>query len=309
MSDSPGMSGATARPPTLRKNLSASSTRPSTLIVWASSKRAWPRMNVQPFIACSHDSTPLRSSSMTLSLRAFTFAMSTVTSPVPTPYSAQRRARWAACALATNVLVGMQPVLTHVPPTSLRSITATVCPASVSLPASGGPAWPAPTMIASNFSAMNVDSDQADEEGDQETAADGDHVLEDRARAVLPAAGGGKALSRLRAAQRAEHRANHPCAKSAEGVEEGAADDCAREGTHQKPSDELRRGLATRCLRQLIGYQFDQQENGQHREGDRMAHPFRPFPVEVDPAEECTPRHHSGRGHRAQTGNHTDQES
>ena len=85
-----------------------------------------------------------------------------VTSPVPMPYSAPRRATWAACALATSVLVGMQPELTQVPPTSLRSITATVWPASVSLPASGGPAWPAPTMIASNFSAIERGSDQAD---------------------------------------------------------------------------------------------------------------------------------------------------
>ena len=46
---------------------------------------------------------------MTLSLRALTFAMSTVTSPVPIPYSAPRRAECAVCALATKVLVGMQP--------------------------------------------------------------------------------------------------------------------------------------------------------------------------------------------------------
>ncbi len=47
---------------------------------------------------------------MTASLRALTFAMSTVTSPVPiTPYSAPRLATCAVCALATSVLVGMQP--------------------------------------------------------------------------------------------------------------------------------------------------------------------------------------------------------
>ena len=90
---------------------------------------------------------------MTLSLRALTFVMSTLTSPVPIPYSVPRRAVWAAWALATSVFVGMQPEFTQVPPTSLRSITATVCPAAVSLPASGGPAWPAPMMIASNFCA------------------------------------------------------------------------------------------------------------------------------------------------------------
>jgi hypothetical protein len=50
--------------------------------------------------------------------------------------------------IATSVLVGMQPVLTQVPPKSLRSITATDMPAAVSRPASGGPAWPAPIMAA-----------------------------------------------------------------------------------------------------------------------------------------------------------------
>jgi len=48
------------------------------------------------------------------------------TDAVPTPYSAPRLAKCAACALATNVLVGMQPVFTHVPPISLRSTTTTV---------------------------------------------------------------------------------------------------------------------------------------------------------------------------------------
>jgi len=38
--------------------------------------------------------------------------------PTSTPYCAARRASWAAYALATSVLVGMQPVLTQVPPKS-----------------------------------------------------------------------------------------------------------------------------------------------------------------------------------------------
>jgi hypothetical protein len=44
------------------------------------------------------------------------------------PVVAARRARCAAYALATSVLVGMQPVLTQVPPNSLRSTNATVMP-------------------------------------------------------------------------------------------------------------------------------------------------------------------------------------
>ena len=124
-----------------------------------SSKRAWPRTTVHPFIPSSHDSTSWRSLSMMPSLRALTLAMSTVTGPVPTPYSAPRLARWAACALATRVLVGIHPVLTQVPPISLRSTTATVWPASVNRPASGGPACPAPTTIASNRRVIRCSSD------------------------------------------------------------------------------------------------------------------------------------------------------
>ena len=45
-----------------------------------------------------------------------------------------------------SVLVGMQPVLTQVPPKRLRSIMATVMPALVIRPASDGPAWPAPLL-------------------------------------------------------------------------------------------------------------------------------------------------------------------
>ena len=51
-----------------------------------------------------------------------------------------RPASWSACS----------PVFTQVPPNRCRSISATVMPAAVRRPASGGPAWPAPTMMASN---------------------------------------------------------------------------------------------------------------------------------------------------------------
>src|SRR5260221_8993457 len=85
------------------------------------------------------------------SLRALTRAMSTPTGPgTVMPKSAARRATWAVRALATRVLVGMQPTLTQVPPNSLRSMMAVFIPASVRRAASGGPAWPVPMMMASN---------------------------------------------------------------------------------------------------------------------------------------------------------------
>jgi hypothetical protein len=65
------------------------------------------------------------------------------------PYSPPHRAIWAVRALATSVLVGMQPVLTQVPPNRLRSTIAVFIPAPVSRPASDGPACPVPMIIAS----------------------------------------------------------------------------------------------------------------------------------------------------------------
>src|SRR5256885_576023 len=59
-----------------------------------------------------------------------------------------------ARALATSVLVGMQPLLTQVPPRSLRSTTAVFRPSLSRRAHSAGPAWPVPITIASKRSAM-----------------------------------------------------------------------------------------------------------------------------------------------------------
>src|SRR5262249_51161650 len=52
---------------------------------------------------------------------------------------------------ATSVLVGMQPVLTQVPPKRCRSMMATRKPAPASRCASDGPAWPVPITMASKL--------------------------------------------------------------------------------------------------------------------------------------------------------------
>src|SRR5262245_4654156 len=54
-------------------------------------------------------------------------------------------------ALATSVFVGMQPVLTQVPPKRLRSMIAAFIPVPASQTASNGPACPVPITIASYF--------------------------------------------------------------------------------------------------------------------------------------------------------------
>src|SRR5438093_6896376 len=52
--------------------------------------------------------------------------------------------------------VGVRPVLTQVPPKSLRSTTATFIPAAVKRFARFGPACPVPMMIASNCVVMHA---------------------------------------------------------------------------------------------------------------------------------------------------------
>ena len=189
------------------------------------------------------------------SLRALTFAMSTLTAPVPTPKSAPRRARCAACALATNVLVGMHPVLTQVPPISLRSTMATVWPAAVSRPASGGPAWPAPTTIASKRV-----SQSSCYSGKRESTEHRDGIFEQGDRQVM-AVCGGQASARLVAAQGAEHGADGSRAERAPGVAPGGADDGARERAQQDPGTERRRRGAGRCLGLFVEEQFADREN------------------------------------------------
>ena len=117
-------------------------------------KRAWPQSSVTFFMPAIQPATPSVDCRTTPSLRALTAFMSTLTSPALKPYSPPRRAMWIARALPTRVLVGMQPTLTQVPPSSLRSMIAVFRPSAPRRAASAGPACPAPMTMASYFSAM-----------------------------------------------------------------------------------------------------------------------------------------------------------
>ncbi len=142
--------GVSARPPTLMKIFSAESTSSPTRTSRGDSKRAWPARSVTLSRPRSHSSLPRRASPEIWSLRALTFFMSTDTAPPRvTPNSDARCAARATAALATSVFVGMQPVLTQVPPTFPRSTMATFMPAPASRAAREGPAWPVPMTIAS----------------------------------------------------------------------------------------------------------------------------------------------------------------
>ena len=149
------MSGTNARPPTLMKICFASSSRSPTPIVFGPSKRACPSIIVSPDVPPSQRFRPSVESRTTESLRCFTCAMSTrIGASIVTPKSRPRRATYAALALAISVLVGMQPLLTQVPPMSLRSMIAVLRPAVASRTASDGPACPVPMTMASKRSVM-----------------------------------------------------------------------------------------------------------------------------------------------------------
>src|SRR5438105_1213938 len=151
----PGMSGTRARPPTLMKICFASSNRSPTRIVFGPSKRACPWIIVSPDVPPSQFVRPSVEWRTMESLRFFTSAISTrIGASIVTPKSAPWRATCAALALAISVLVGMQPLLTQVPPMSLRSMIAVLRLALASRTASEGPACPAPMTMASKRSVM-----------------------------------------------------------------------------------------------------------------------------------------------------------
>ena len=82
----PGQAGSTARAPTLMKIFGAVSVSPSTSIVCAPVKRAWPQTSVRFAVAPIHFARPSTDSATTPSLRAFTAFMSTLTgAPMCTP--------------------------------------------------------------------------------------------------------------------------------------------------------------------------------------------------------------------------------
>ena len=146
----PSQAGSTGRPPTLMKMRGASSLAPSTSTAFGATKRACPQISVSPGVDAIHFPSDAIESATTRSLRALTAFMSTPIGPsMRMPQSPARRATCAARALATSVLVGMQPSLTQVPPRCSRSISAVFRPDLASRTASDGPAWPAPITIAS----------------------------------------------------------------------------------------------------------------------------------------------------------------
>ena len=104
-------------------------------------KTAQPWITSTPLVRFNHAVSPRRAVSTRSRIRAIAAGKSTVaTAPVETLKSAARRTICATRADLRNVLVGVQPLLTHVPPSLSPSIRATDCPRLANPTASEGAA-------------------------------------------------------------------------------------------------------------------------------------------------------------------------
>ncbi len=128
----------------------ARSVRSPTRTASGAAKRASPCTSASPDVSATHWPRLSREDCTTFIIRSRTAAKSTPTGPATiTPKSAAWRTTQAARALATSVLVGVQPLLTQVPPSSPRSTSAVFQPWPARRTASAGPAWPLPITRAS----------------------------------------------------------------------------------------------------------------------------------------------------------------
>ena len=218
-----------------------------------------------------------------------------------------------------RVLVGMQPVLTQVPPKSLRSIIATVLPAAVRRPARGGPAWPAPMIMASNFgmgvlfrlcllsdAAFDLRAGLASERDDEEASAYSDAVLNQcsgeipaesvcqEAAAFGPTEGSGDC---------ADGSGDEPEKECA--VRE--AESSSGESAHDDASDELWRDEAAGGGGALVVEDFAEGEEAHDPGGEGIAEKGKWSVGEVYPAEVSSPTHNGGSGEGAEPGDDPDQ--
>ena len=177
------------------------------------------------------------------------------------PYSAPRRARCAACALATSVLVGMQPVV------DAGAADQLALDHRDGLPGGGQPAgqrWPGLAgtdddrveMLCHECCQQQIAADQ------ERRSANPPKIATASSSSAIgrscPPLAATSALARLIAAQGAEHRADDAGAERDERVSASTLPmHRAGERARDEPGGELRRRRAARRLRQLVGDQFD----------------------------------------------------
>src|SRR5690242_3161590 len=149
-SSRPGTSGMTGSEPAAITKRSAPSGIPSTSTMWGSLKRAVPIATRMP--RRSRSAASSRWLSTTWRWRRCTASQSRRTPVARVPkVTLSRVCRWARPA-ATSAFLGMQPRLTHRPPSGPRSARATRAPRSAAVLAAVMPAAPAPITTRSKRS-------------------------------------------------------------------------------------------------------------------------------------------------------------
>ena len=129
---------------------------PTHTMRWSNSKRSPPATTASPsmtpcsrttrtFLRLHAASTPERILRTTSSLRAIIRVKSMVGSGTMIPKSAALRILRSRSAPASSDLVGMQPQLRHVPPSSARSMSTVSAPSCAARRAATSPAGPPPS--------------------------------------------------------------------------------------------------------------------------------------------------------------------
>lgn len=127
----PLMSGIRGRAPTLMNICGAVSSSLPTTIVQGLLNLAWPKMTSMVSTLSNHLLSPACPLFITVCARPLTtFRSTSIGPPKIAPYSPALLVTAIALAEATNVLVGMHPELTHVPPRCFRSTSATLRPSA-----------------------------------------------------------------------------------------------------------------------------------------------------------------------------------
>ena len=130
--------------------LKLTSSPPSTAIVFASLKLPRPVTTSMPF-ALTTPVMPLTRPPTIVSLFFWVVAKSSSTPDTLTPSCANvSLASFNACAVCTQVLVGMQPTVMQVPPTRACSIMTTCAPSWAARMAAGYPPGPPPRTTTSH---------------------------------------------------------------------------------------------------------------------------------------------------------------
>ena len=253
-------------------------------------KRACPRIKVHPSMPSSQPSTPSRSSWTMPSLRALTFAMSTVTADGADP-EIGRPARDVGRVRTGDQSLGRDAAI--VDARSADQFAFDDCDGLTRRRQPAGQ-WRAGLAGTHDDGVVALRHGRQSVTGRAVSAAIAKPPSTATTSSVSATGRSMPSLSEsLRrsviSAQRAQHGADQARRPDRRRVAPGRRERRPGEATGDQAGDELHRDQAARGLRQLIGDQFADRQHGQHRDGDRMPQPLHPRPVEVDPVQHGAP--------------------